>query len=176
MSIIVEDGTGMSTSETFASVSFCDTYHANQGNAAWALIASTALKEQALRRAMTYLTGEYRQRWAGTRTSLAQALDWPRYMVPVQDIPGGFSANPAYVPGNVIPVIIQNVVAELALKASVQDLAPDVTRGVLAETVGPISVEYDPHGLLHTTYRAIDMALEPYLRFNGGTNVKVFRG
>jgi hypothetical protein len=175
MTLIVEDGTVVAGAESYIAVAAADTYHANQGNTAWALISTTALKEQALRRAMTYLTSEYRDRWAGSRTSITQPLDWPRYMVPLQDVPGGYSSYPAFVSSTIVPTEAQRAQAELALRATVADLAPDLTRGVLSETIGPIKTEYDPNGVLFTVYRSIDKLLKPLLRDGGGTSVRLVR-
>lgn len=171
MSLIVEDGTGLPDAESYIAVTAADTYHANQGNAAWALIATTALKEQALRRATTYLTGEYRDRWAGSRKTITQALDWPRYMVPLRDIPGGFGESPAYVASTIVPVEVQRASAELALKATTQDLAPDLARGILMETIGPIITEYDPNSSQIVRYRALDNLLKPLLKNGGGRSM-----
>jgi hypothetical protein len=78
MALIVETGQAGSTSESFASVADADLYHSNRGNTAWAAIASTALKEAALRKATDYMEQSYRLRWLGYRHTEAQALSWPR--------------------------------------------------------------------------------------------------
>jgi hypothetical protein len=177
MALIVETGTGSSTSESYISVADADTYHTNQGNADWTLV-STALKEQALRRAVTYLSGEYRLRWAGYRAFTDQALDWPRSMVPVPDSEGGVAGYPGYVGNTVIPVEVKRACAELAYKALSSELAADLTRGVLKEKVGPLEVEYDPNSSQIVRYKAIDDLLRPYLSraAPGGSAVRLVRG
>lgn len=155
MALVVEDGTGLSTAESYISVVDADARHAALGNTAWAAISTTALKEQALRRATIYMVRAYRQNWKGCRSHLTQALDWPRYGVTVD----GF-----YVDSNSVPADVKNACADFALKASTGDeLAPDLTRGVIRKKVGPIETEYDRGSPQQTRYRAIDLALVPYL-------------
>ena len=81
MSLIVEDGTGRADAESYASVSVADAYHTARGNTAWAALATTALKEAALRKATDYLGQTYGLRWKGYRMTTTQALDWPRELV-----------------------------------------------------------------------------------------------
>lgn len=79
MSIVVEDGTGLTNSDAYISVADADTYHTNYtGSASWSA-ASTAVKEIAIRNATQYLDLKYGQLWHGRRTNETQALDWPRY-------------------------------------------------------------------------------------------------
>lgn len=171
MALITEDGSIVAGAESLCDVTTADTYHAAWGNTAWAAIASTALKEQALRRATSYLQSRYRDRWAGTRKSTAQALDWPRYQVPIKDLPSALGQNLAYVSSTIVPPEVIRACAELALTASAGSaLAPDLTRGILVEKVGDISVEYDPNSPQQTRYQAIDLMLKPLLKSGGGAS------
>ena len=74
MAIIVEDGTGLTTAETFVSVADADAYHLAMNNATWT--GAEAVKESALRRAAQYIDTRYR--YKGERKNLNQALEWPR--------------------------------------------------------------------------------------------------
>jgi hypothetical protein len=156
MSLIVENGTGLSTAESYASVSSADTRLTSLGNTTWSTI-TTAEKEEALRRATRYMVQSYRSRWIGARSTSVQALDWPRTWVMID----GYPIN-----ANVVPADISNACIDLALKAAAGDLAPDLDRTVIREKVGPLETEYAPHGTEYVRYRSIDMALAPYL--NGG--------
>ena len=49
MSLIVEDGTGKSTSESYISVADASTYFAARAVTSWAALATDALREAALR-------------------------------------------------------------------------------------------------------------------------------
>ena len=164
MALIVEDGTGLANSESYCSVAYADTRHANLGNTAWAALA-TADKEAALRRATNYMLQVYRQRWTGYRVKITpmQALDWPRYGVEVDHFPVHF---------DIVPADIANACADLALKADAGDLAPDLQQGVIREKTGPIETEYNRGTPQYTRYRAIEMMLAPYLTSNMGRLVR----
>lgn len=162
MALIVEDGTGRADAEAYVSVAEADTYHLNRGNAVWAPLTGT-VKEQLLRKATEYMLGEYGSRWASFRTTSTQALDWPRAWVPLPDAPYGYGSSSAYVPNNIVPGEVKRACAALALIANDGDLAPSLPPTTLKETVGPISVEYDPASVNYTVYRAIDATLKRYL-------------
>ena len=77
MALIVEDGTGLSTAESYISVADADTYIAAYKGADTAWDAATdSAKEIAARQATQYLDGAYN--WKGEIYSSGQALDWPR--------------------------------------------------------------------------------------------------
>lgn len=156
MALVVEDGSGLSTAESYVSVADADTRRTNLGSdAAWTA-ATTAAKEAALRKATEYLEQAYRNRWQGYRQTTTQALSWPRNSV-VIDINTQIATD-------IVPVEVRNACADLALKALSETLAADLTRGVVREKVGPIETEYDRASPQAVRYRAIDMALAPYLK------------
>ncbi len=136
MALIVEDGTGMATAESYLSVADADTFHTKFGNTAWS--GDTALKEGALRRATRYIDGIYGQRWVGLRNSQAQALDWPREYA--------YDSDQFIVPNGTVPQAVKNATAEAALRELLtpNGLSPDLERGGQVEsedvTAGPVSV------------------------------------
>lgn len=155
MSIITETGTGSATAETYISVTDADTYHTARGNLPW-LTITTDQKEQALRRATEYMTATYRNRWQGQRTTATvQALCWPRVGVTIEYV---------YVDSAIVPETIKQACAEMALRAAAGPLLDDLTRGVISETIGPISTTYDKGSPQHIRYAAIDAMLAPYLK------------
>ena len=80
MALIVEDGTGLSTAESYISVVDADTYiTAYKGTDATWDGATDGTKEIAARQATKYLDGVYR--WKGEIYSSEQTLDWPRNYV-----------------------------------------------------------------------------------------------
>lgn len=162
MALITEDGTGLTTAESLASVSAATTYHSVRGNAAWALLTNAQM-EEALRRATDYMEQIYRFLWAGYRKTTTQALSWPREQVPVQDAGSGYGTFPAYYSNTAVPTIVVNACAELALKASAATLFADQTQKVVSESVGPISVDYDRYSPQEKRYVAIDAMLSPFL-------------
>lgn len=154
MALVVETGAGLSTAESFASVSSADTRHSGLGNTNWTTL-TTAEKEHALRRATAYMEQSYRARWTGNRHTVAQALSWPRNGVVVD----GF----VVIASNVVPPEVANACIDLAFKAAAGDLNADLDRAVIREKVGPLETEYSAHSPQSVRYRAIDMALAPFL-------------
>jgi DnaT-like ssDNA binding protein len=165
MSLIVEDGTGLVNAESYISVANADARLSNLGITNWSTLL-TAEKEQALRRATQYMLQAYRQRWTGNRVKVdpPQALDWPRYGVEVDGFPVHF---------DVVPTDIANTCADLAFKAASGDLNADLTRGVIRKKVGPLETDYDRFSPQAVRYRAIDMALAPYLKGSSATAMLV---
>lgn len=164
MSLIVEDGTGLSTAESYISVANATARQAALGNDTWATITNAQM-EEALRRATVYMGQAYRTRWVGVRRISTQALDWPRAWVCVD----GYA-----VAADAVPADIANACADLALTAAAGDLNANLERAVIREKVGPLETEYSPHSPQATRYRAIDMALAPYL-MGSGANARLVR-
>lgn len=172
MSLVTEDGTGLSTAESYISVTSADTYFTARGVAAWAAL-TTPQKEQALRKATDYMVADYGGRWAGMRVTVTQALDWPRAWVQNRDAPGLYGPYPNYYSSTSVPTPVANACAELANRAAAGDLLVDQGAQVKQETVGPISVTYTDGARQSTRYAIIDLMLRPYLI--GGGAVQVVR-
>jgi hypothetical protein len=166
MTIVVEDGTGKSTAESYISVADASTYFSARGNTSWAAITTDALREGYLRLATEYMTQMYRNRWQGARYTETQALDWPRT---------GVVRDSWQVDIDDVPIEVQRACAELALKASAGTLNPDLTQGVVSEKVGPIAVTYDHYSPQSPRYKAIEAMLAPYLSGGKGISVKLVR-
>jgi hypothetical protein len=182
MALIVEDGTGLANAESYISVVDATAYHAARGNADWAALASDTVREQLLRKATDYMQQEYRTRWKGVRVLSTQALDWPRAYVVRDDI--SYTNGQGYVlidgfyyyPSDEVPIEVARACAELALRASVATLAPDLGQKVVREKIDVIEVEYDKYAAPYTTYRAVDGMLEPFfIAGSSGVNRKVVR-
>lgn len=175
MALFVETGSGSATAESYSSVSDADTYLAARGQTLWSPL-STSDKEAALRRATDFMQQAYRVRWSGTRSSATQALDWPRWNVPLKDVPGGYGSGPAYYSSAAIPPEVKSACIALALKAAAGDLAPDIEPQTLSEKVGPIEVTYAEGSRQTVKYQAIDNMLAPYLMDGGsGSMVRITR-
>ncbi len=153
MTLVVEDGSGKANAESYISVADADARHTALGNSAWT--GDTTAKEAALRRATAYMEQAYRSRWTGERMTAAQALSWPRWGVCVE----GFIVD-----SDAVPNEVAHACADLALRSLENDLAADLTRGVLREKVGPIETEYDAASPQATRFRAVEMALEPFFK------------
>jgi len=161
MSLIVEDGTGLSTAESYISVANADARHAALGMTNWATLSDTE-KEQALRRATQFMEQRYASRWRGTRLLRAQALSWPRY---------GAEAYGWAIESTIVPDVVANACADVALEAAAGDLNPTLERGIVREKVGPLETEYDPYSSQAKRYPAVDQALAPYLQGGGSSRL-----
>ena len=173
MPLIVETGSVVAGAESYISLADALTYHANRGNAAWAALASDAIREQCLRKAASYMVGQYRRRWAGYRYISSQALDWPRSVVPLPDAYFGVAVS--YVPNNTVPVEVQYACAELALKASTGDLLADQSQQAIRKKVEGIEVEYDKYSPQAKRYPAIEAMLTPYFNSTSSINHELIR-
>ena len=171
MALIVEDGTGLSTAESYASVVECDTYLASRGITIWSPLL-TAEKEQALRRATAYMVQKYRTLWKGQRVTATQKLDWPRWNVQLPDLYGTVNA---YVPYNQIPTTLKEALCELALVAAAGDLNFVKTPAVVSKQVGPLKVVYDVNASAENRYVYIDNMLGIYLTGQSGAVVRLVR-
>jgi hypothetical protein len=154
LALITEDGTGLANAESYISVADADTRLGNMGMTTWATLVQ-AEKEQALRRATAYIEQALRERWTGYRLHKSQALSWPRWYVVVD----GYPIDP-----NVVPADVANATADLALKSAAGDLNEDLSPRVIRKKVGLIETEYDRYSPQSKRYRALEMALSPYLK------------
>jgi hypothetical protein len=173
VALIVEDGSAKADAESFISVTDADTYFTKRGNTTWAALTE-AVKEANLRKATDYMEQVYRLSWAGYRHSEAQALSWPRDEVPRVDFT--YLNHLSYYDNDIVPNEVKNACAELAFRASVADLSPDIGQRVLREKVDVIEIQYAEYGPQYATYRAIDNMLAPFLAAgSSGTFRKVVR-
>lgn len=169
MALVVEDGSGLATADSYVSVEQATAYHAKRASAAWTS-ATDAQKEAALIRASDYVTAFYT--FAGSRTTTGQRLAWPRL---------GIAG---------VPEAVKMATAELALRALAGDLAPDNTSsttltgtGALIEKkIGPMTLKWDKTGSSTTVkstgprFPLVDALLAPLLvQGIGGSMVKLAR-
>ena len=153
MALIVEDGTGLADAESYISETEADAFHEKRGNTAWDSVTD---KEALLRKATDYMQGQYAERWSGYRSTLTQALDWPRSNVTLKDRPGHGSY---YYASDVVPHAVKRACALLALRAASGDLLTDQGQRKVSVTVGPISTTYDSSSSPTTRYLEIDSML-----------------
>lgn len=162
--LIVEDGSGISGAEAYASVAFKDAYWAARPHSAfsarWAA-AGTANKEGASREAAAYLDANWGNFYKGKRRGFVQGLLWPRT--------DAFDEQNYPLPD--LPTCLQAAEAELAARALAAPLAPDTDSATrvksLEQTVGQVSrvtQYFDPTALAPKTYYSfIDDLLAPIL-------------
>jgi len=134
--LVVEDGTGLATANSYATTAFCDTYFANQGGLAAWTNANMQVRTRALVQATMWLDANYGTRFAGYRGSNTQALEFPRSLA--------YDAQGYAIEG--IPLSLKRATAEMARRwlEDATQLNPDVAAGsnVTQDTVsvGPISI------------------------------------
>lgn len=160
MALVVEDGTGKTDAESLASVAAFQAYCTARGIS---YSATTSVIEAALRKGTDYLGQKYGQRLAGYRVSTTQALDFPRYEMPRRDI-GAY----AYYASDAVPTAVVNACIEAAIRATTDDLSPDLAQAVKREKVGAIETEYQDFSNARPSYPVIDALMAPFLIAGGG--------
>jgi hypothetical protein len=136
---VVEDGTGLSTANSYASLAFADQYvedHLPDDFATWDAQAD-ADKQANLRGGARYLDRTYATRYAGSRTNEDQALAFPQEGIEDFD---GFLVDSAS-----IPVAMAQASVEAGIRdMNGTDLMPDETTPGDTESellkVGPITI------------------------------------
>lgn len=171
MSLIVEDGTARADAEAYASVAEADSYHSKRGNDLWATM-TTAEKEEALRRSADYMVANWRFSWLGMRVDMHQALDWPRWDVPVTD---GGPYGGWFILNTVVPTEVKNANAELAFSAAQGDLDENLDQDLKAVKVGPIAIDFNNHGNRSTIYSKPLSMIACFLQGQGNSKSMVFR-
>jgi|LGVF01.2.fsa_nt_gb hypothetical protein len=157
--MLIEDGSGLTNSDTYADIAFVDTYHTKLLNTAWIELTDNAVKEAYVYKAMNYIEAVYGQKWVGTTLNDTQALTMPRLL----------DGETIY------PVALQNAVCELALKSISGELLIDVEQRVLEEQVSSIKVKYAEYSDQLTQYSFVYQLLMPYLENSSSVSHSVVR-
>ena len=137
---------GGTASDTYGTVDDADAYFTARGVAEWT--GTDAVKEQALRKAATYLDSTYRGRWKGQRVNRDQALGWPRSYAIDSD---GYSIGADSIPNEL--KYAQFEVALLYIAGT--DPLATIDRAVKSEQVGDLSVTYMDGAALVAQYPAV---------------------
>lgn len=162
MALVVEDGTGLATANSYIDISFADSYHSDRANASWGA-ALVGAKTAALIAAAAFLDARYERRFNGYRLKATQALAWPRGEAYDRD------DNPV----SGVPGAIKAAAAEAALRALAAPLAPDMARGGMVEEVqaGPVRKKFMAGAPAETSYPAISGRLAPLLVGHRGVRI-----
>lgn len=155
MALIVEDGTGLATAESYISVANADTYFSVRGDTVWTAL-TTAQKESNLRKATEYMGQIFRSRWSSIRYTAVQALDWPRASFTIDN-------GKTVIDSDEIPVEVTRACCEYAVRASAATLLADQDRAKISTKVGPIEVQYAEFSPQTKRYLSIESLLQPYL-------------
>jgi hypothetical protein len=163
MSLVVEDGTGLSTAESYGSVAELQA-HRPRGGLTLPAGATTAQCELWLIEGTAWLDGTFGNQWpAGSyRLTDGQALDWPR----------AYAWDKDYYPLAGVPKEIKTATFEAALVAanSAGTLTKKAETGVKSITIGDISKTYSGSTAANSTvYPAIKQAISRIVR--GGSTM-----
>jgi len=140
--LIIENGQGLSNSESYVDVDYVDAYFLKRGINEWASLTN---REQLIIRAMDYIENNYT--YQGTKLISTQSLQFPRLI----------NGEAVY------PIALKNAVCELALKSNEEDLLADTDKTTIREKVGTLEVEYDPNQDNIKSYNYVNKLLAPYL-------------
>lgn len=148
MELIVEDGTGLATANSYVSVAACDTFHEGHLYATAWTGASGPNKIAALAMATRVIDATVKFR--GFKKTTAQLLQWPRYGCPdpdAQQSVGGYMAvlEGRYLSENAVPLRVQMATCELARLLLSEDRTADVQGAGLRglEIAEAIKLQFD---------------------------------
>ena len=131
MAFVVEDGTGLSTANSYVSLAEWTTYNTDRNNTE-ALAYSDAAVQGALIYATEYLDQQYD--WYSLAQSTTQALGWPRAAFYIRDN--------KYIAGDSVPQPIKNATIELAIAHLSNALNSSDSENVVSERYGDASITY----------------------------------
>lgn len=169
MAFVVEDGTGVAGSNSYASLTFANDYFSERAVAGW--IGDDATKQAALIRATDYIEARYGYRFIGDQVATGQSLSWPRTSA------GDYTSAE-------IPMKLQRATCEYAMRALTAALAPDPTvdsaTGASVVTVkqklGPLEKQLQVLGSgypsLVRAYPQADMLLQGLTRAASGRTIR----
>lgn len=168
MAFVVEDGTGLTLANSYATTAEADGYFSDRGNAAWTGL--DAVKQAALIKATSFVDGRYFDLFIGKFPHQhTQGLLWPR--VDAVDYRGFWF--------NGIPQCLKSAVCEAAVLFLADDLAAPLEHGGLVKEESAsrgLFVSYQDGAPAETSYPAIDHAIRPILKGSGaGSSVKLAR-
>ena len=157
MALIIEDGTGKTDSESYATVVELDAYLSARGLSI--ATQTDANKEQLLRKASDYIEGLW-DKLQGTKTLYENALQFPRYDVWLFD---------HYVDSDEIPKQLKDAQCQLAYDMESNDAFPVGSgESVIREKVGPIETQYKSGNYAPTpVFTKFDNMFAPFLRSGG---------
>lgn len=170
--LVVENGTGLQNAESYVSVAFVDnyfnTFYSAEKSYSWKSQRDD-LKEIALRQVTSYYEFKYAIDLPGTRKTSNQSLSWPRV---------GALHDGSYIDSTVVPTLLQQAIAELAIKyaadSSVFFPDRDSEAGVSEESVSigsmSVSTKYSATKNTEVIFAKIEAMLSKLVGgFRGGS-------
>ena len=149
LTLIKEDGTGLSNANTYALVADGDAYHEGHLYASAWTAAVTGDKEKSLVMATRLIDAEFQ--FNGSRRLSTQALQWPRRECPDPDadggvIPGLLLMRGSFLDETKVPAVVVRATAELARELLKQDRTDDPDgEGLKSLRLdGALQIQFDP--------------------------------
>tara|TARA_Y100000310_G_scaffold160700_1_gene160534 strand:- start:1261 stop:1764 length:504 start_codon:yes stop_codon:yes gene_type:complete len=165
ITLVVEDGTGLSTANTYISLADAETYFEGRLNITDWDGATDANKNIALAMSAALLDDYFK--FEGHKTTQEQALSWPRYDIHID----GF-----HIPSTTIPQRLKDACAEYAMWLLRSDrTAEEDSVGFKSLKAGSLSMEIDPNDRAATVPDVVVKMLAEIGTKIGGGNVKVTR-
>lgn len=165
MALVIEDGSEVSTANSYVTVAEIRTYATTRG--VTTIPAVDAEVEVLAIKSMDYLES-LRSQYVGSKAGEDQPLSWPREDVYID----GY-----YFASDDIPQELKDAQCQLSIEAVTEELQPNRGgRTIVKEKVDVIEVEYAARGAVsdYTQFAKVDSLLEPLLTFTGG-NLKTLR-
>jgi hypothetical protein len=178
MTLVKEDGTGLSNANSYASVADCDAYHEGHLYASDWTGATTATKEAALVMATRLIDGSYQ--FNGYKYTNEQSLQWPRERAHNPDRNEGVytalsrNSRSRDFDTDEVPVQVSNACCEIArelIKADSTD-APDGQGLAQLSIAGAINMQFhkgDKQPTIPDTAQLFLVKLGRYLKQNAGS-------
>lgn len=166
MTLVLEDGTGIESANSYATEDDFDEYVD-----ARSITPASGDKEAALIRATTAIDARYGASFPGYRKAgRDQGLLWPRAAAYDSE---GWLLPDDEVPKEVVEATIEAAVRELANPGS---MMPDLERGGGIQSIraGSVGITYSQNASAKTTYTLIDGIIANVLSGNGGSNGGMF--
>lgn len=150
MSLIIEDGTGVTNANSYVSTTTLTTFATARG------VTLTGGAESLLVRAMDYIEG---LNYKGLKKGYTQLLQWPRYDVYID----GYYSDP-----NAIPQQLKDGQCHVAIAIDQgTDLLVDAPRKTSMEKIGDLEVQYSAGSPASVTNVKIQNALWKLLKGGG---------
>ena len=162
MALTVEDGSVVSSANTYVTVDYVDSYCDDLGLSDWEDLTETE-KEQAILRAMSFIES---QSFKGVKTDVDNALKWPREGVYDED---GYAID-----DDTIPDRLKKAVARAAYEECLDAncLQQNIDKGVKREKIDILETEYFiSDSLPTTTYQAVNNYLKPYVKSSNQVSI-----
>lgn len=182
ITLVVEDGTGLETANTYISATDADLYNANLGRAEWSVL-DVEVKAAALIKATQFIDASFQ--WIGKKKTSAQGLKWPRIE---GKTPEGIEIQLSDSDGfgiEGVPSPVSKAVAETAFLSLSNDLfqVADPNGKVIRDKTDVLETEYQPESpslkpAAPTLFSAVNLMLRGlYSATTGGMVIgKAIRG